>query len=492
MMKKACCCVLIFCCILTLLAGCGGSGSSGEKSVLIEADTTSSGEFYNGINGVGNIANGGLVAADKDFVYYYDESEYSIYRMQANGTDIVRFNEEPMYDGVRYIQVVDEWLYYFAGEDIYRMRTDGSDNTQLSQSYFGHEINRVNVVDEYVYFITAHRNGNIWRMKTDGTGLEIVFETDERWLATGATQLYNTSTYYLTIDGEWAYFFNYMGGEGGIWRMNIDGSSCELVHNASGQFLNAFDEWLYYIDESYMGPIIRVRADGTGRELLVDGNCRNINVADGWVYYINADDGQSLYRVRVDGTENHLVVDDGCSDINIANGWIYYSGTEQALFRVRLDGSERELINSADAILGETPLVLSPTRNESPLDYFVPGSTWTTPPAKAPGAPDSQQETTDSDPSSSAPDTSTEPMDYPPDVIAWDSPMEATIDADGGLNMRIGPDSTFDKVVLIPDRATIIVLGESKTSIVWWYVEHDGVMGYVHSDYLEYDISRFL
>ncbi len=87
---------------------------------------------------------------------------------------------------------------------------------------------------------------------------------------------------------------------------------------------------------------------------------------------------------------------------------------------------------------------------------------------------------------SASPNDPTSSTNLPTGVTGWDKPMTAIIDADGGLNMRVGPGSNYDKVMLIPDDSSIVVLGESSIDRAWWYVSYNGVMGFAHSEYIAY------
>lgn len=57
--------------------------------------------------------------------------------------------------------------------------------------------------------------------------------------------------------------------------------------------------------------------------------------------------------------------------------------------------------------------------------------------------------------------------------------------AEGGLNMRSGPGTEYDSIILVPDGYPTRAFGTSKVDNKWYFVEYENTLGYVNSEYIE-------
>jgi len=58
------------------------------------------------------------------------------------------------------------------------------------------------------------------------------------------------------------------------------------------------------------------------------------------------------------------------------------------------------------------------------------------------------------------------------------------VKANGGLNQRIGPDTTYESLQIIPDTAYVIVLAYTEDT-TWAYVNYAGKLGWANSSYIQ-------
>ena len=143
-LKKVFLCLGIFILVGGFCAGCGeskpetitsqpeeeirgnsvGSGG-GSETGMQEVEQAEPEEEIRG-NSVGNIANGGLVARQGDWIYYRNSSDgYKLYKVKTDGSGREKINDDSSW----FINVVGDWIYYVNADDgykLYKVKTDGS------------------------------------------------------------------------------------------------------------------------------------------------------------------------------------------------------------------------------------------------------------------------------------------------------------------------------------------------------------------------------
>lgn len=239
-------------------------------------------------NTSGNIANGGFVAQQGDWVYYCNPVE-KLYKVKEDGTGNTLI---PISDDVpRYLNVVGDWIYYL---NVSELTTDFR---------------------------------KIMKVKTDGTGRTII--TDD-------------TAECVNVVGEWIFYSN-ISDSGKLYKIQTDGMNKTLISNDVTWKLSVAGDWIYYINKSEGEKISRVKTDGTGRTLLSDQAAFNIIVEGDWVYY-NYPENFNVYKVKTDGTGRILVSDTNASRLNAARDWIYYFANDK-LYRVKTDGMSTTLLS---------------------------------------------------------------------------------------------------------------------------------------------------
>ena len=149
-----------------------------------------------------------------DFIMYQDDADgVTIHVCDLDGTQDKRITDNyafyPVYDG--------EYVYYVAGMNgdtkrtIRKVHIDGTDDQEVAPyaCYMGFMAKR-----NYLYFVYAEDGNRLYRMKKDGTGIELITQ-DENVLFPqffGAGLKYTTyTTGYEYIDGEYFAAFDGSG-----------------------------------------------------------------------------------------------------------------------------------------------------------------------------------------------------------------------------------------------------------------------------------------
>lgn len=286
-------------------------------------------------NSGGNQNNGGYAASDGSAFYYVLPTEETwviergmIVKANANGSIA-----GVLYHGNRphYLNAIGDWIYFTARTleydttQIYALRTDGSELRELlADERFG-RISNVFVADGSIYFIAGTvgiEDHAIYRISITGGEAERITEVA-------------VSAQSFVIDDGWIYCSN--GGE--TFRIRTDGTGKEIIAEFPLRAVNAAGGKLYSLQPT---NICQMDADGGNPIMLTEDKIIvNMNVADGWIYYC-AD--SSIFKMKTDGSEARQVCDysreqGSFPGIIVLGDWLYLTGGEQGLCRVRTDGS---------------------------------------------------------------------------------------------------------------------------------------------------------
>ena len=287
----------------------------------------------------GNIANGGLMAGDNNWVYYRSEVDgWKLYKAKYDGSSKAKIAD----DIASEINILNDWLYYsnFSdGHKLYKIKTDGTHKVKLTDC----AVKSINVVGDTIYFInwdnTNEENTNHpYRIKTDGSGIKKIVQM-------------NCSS--MVYSDGWLYFTSPQNGISSIFRMRSDGKDLSKLNNVYSHFLNVTHEYIIYwaVDS---GKLCRMDLDGSDDTAIFDKNVDYINVFGEWIYFSNSADKYNIYKIRFDGSDLMRLTDlpDDQFDlpsfspnsIYVINDYIFYRGfysetAGDALFYVPSDGS---------------------------------------------------------------------------------------------------------------------------------------------------------
>ena len=288
-------------------------------------------------NTPGNILALGMVVYNEGWIYRR-EGMSTLVKTRIDGTDyrVIDIGED---GGVGTLNVADGWIYhtqtYFTGPihdrvmhaNIYRIRTDGTGLERISDDagLF------LNVVDGWIYYVNRDSNRNLYRIRTDGTGRErlsdhviYTMHVMDGWVFYNLIPRYAAETLIgVTFDDDIEF-----SESGYIYKVRTDGTERTRISYANSQALLPYNSWIYYADRDNDLALYRMRHDGTEVMRIVDKSIHLINMVDGWLYYAHfAEDREyrRLYKVRPDGTDRQLVHDSSVGHFSIAGGWIFYA-----------------------------------------------------------------------------------------------------------------------------------------------------------------------
>ena len=264
-------------------------------------------------NTIGNMANGGYVAQQGDWIYYYDRG-YGLSKIKIDETNKTLITD----DHIENINVIGDWIYYINGSDqgtIYKIRTDGTEKTKICNMDLVWDLI---VVADWMYYSKYDSNTfsyKLYKMKTDGTE-QTMFSTNDSY------------DDFIVVDG-WIYYSNGIDQEYlcSLYKMRVDGSDRIRLNDTFTGVFNVINDWIYYRNVSDL-CLCKMRTNGTEFTRLNNEDSYFINVFGDWIYYVTSDeenvDKQYLCKSKIDGTERTVIKEGKFWTLNIANGWIYY------------------------------------------------------------------------------------------------------------------------------------------------------------------------
>lgn len=244
----------------------------------------------------------------------------------------------------------NNWIYYLApNEDstqigIFKIKNNGKDKQQLYMSEI--DIVSLNVYKNYIYFIGSATetyleeddvDNKIYRMKTDGTGLEVLNDNE---LNNDCYEIYvvNNQIYYIGLNAE-------------ICKMDLNGSNKSVVANNGTGFLGITKDYIIYNsdsgkeEEEYVTYIMNI--DGTEAKPIIEGKrLYSVNIEGDYIYY--GDEDKNIFKTKIgSGVEEKIYDNIEAYNLNTNEGYAYYLNYLDAenanytvcLFRVKLDGT---------------------------------------------------------------------------------------------------------------------------------------------------------
>ncbi len=246
------------------------------------------------------------------------------------------------------------WIYYLSpSEDtqkvgICKVKRNGEDKAELLMDDF--DILSMNVYKKYIYFIGIGTeeysfdddvDNKIYRMKTDGSDLEVINDNE-----------FNNECYEIYVLNNSIY---YIGTDENIYKMNLDGTNRQLVSDNGTGYLGITNKYIIYNVENEAGDnYVTYIMDLNGknpRPILENKRLYSVDISGNYVYYTDTE--KKIFRTKIDSGEEELVLDDTAYNLNLNGDNLYflnYLDEENedytvALFRVKADGSETEAQN---------------------------------------------------------------------------------------------------------------------------------------------------
>ncbi len=296
-------------------------------------------------NTSGNTVNGGLMCGAGGWVYFRSEADqWRLYKARPDGSEKQKLSD----DMASYLNVTEGWIYYsnFSdGHKLYKMKTDGTARTKLTDC----QTRDVNVIDDRIYYIN-------WD-NTDEKHVNVLYAID-----TGGknnTLIADGPCSSLITDGEFLYVTRSTGGgDFSVFKMNLDGSDpVKLNSGHYSHFPNVLGDYIFYWSVSE-NRLRRMQKDGSENVRIGNVPVDYVNAWDNHVYFSNAADRYNVYLIDTCGTTMEKLTDlppdkpelPGFSPNNIyvIDGYVYYRAfhseeTGDALFVVKPGANLQEV-----------------------------------------------------------------------------------------------------------------------------------------------------
>lgn len=229
-----------------------------------------------------------------NFIYFINE-KHEIARVDIVSGEMIIIQGHEL--GILvYFEVVDDYIYYARAlsddRALYRVKIGSGKKEKVFSQYFA----RTTFIEDWIYFINQKDNGNIYKMKLDGSQL------------TKLTSDINGLTHYTIAQDNIYYKLNT-----GIYKVNTDGTKKEKVIDYVD---NPKEEW---------APVYEVEP---GEE---------IKIIDNYIYYTYR---KSLYKFNTKNKENTKVIDDIEDRYAIKDNLIYYRDDYGRFFKLNTDTNE--------------------------------------------------------------------------------------------------------------------------------------------------------
>ncbi|HZY82857.1 MAG TPA: choice-of-anchor tandem repeat GloVer-containing protein [Cyclobacteriaceae bacterium] len=263
---------------------------------------------------------GGKLARGSVFSLNPDGSGYEVHR---------HIGAHPSAPGVFVVVGPDGYLYGASGTQIFKMKPDGTDVQML---YNGGQVPFAGI-----YSIAVSASGDIYGTLQDSNiaTAGVIFKLNADGSSLVKLHTYTTvvvgspntqPTNFIGSDGK-LYGANYAGGpspsEGVIYRINLDGTNYQILHDFSvtspEQFPNGLmegnDGKLYGVarkDMSTTGVIYRMDKDGTNFEIIKEVTQTKLNpltqLGDNKLYLTGSDENGNGRIIRLDADGNNYEV----------------------------------------------------------------------------------------------------------------------------------------------------------------------------------------
>ena len=157
--KKAICFVIILLCIFNL-SSCVSNTTSNAKNT----STNSTSE---------NAISNKTTTSENNLKLFYFPNKTEIVRINEDGSNKVIFSVGDI-DAYSII-IKNEWIYYLTAENdgnIYKIKTDGTDKTKI---FCDKKASNFQIVGDWIYF-SNDQDKKLYKMKTDGTNQQTLYD----------------------------------------------------------------------------------------------------------------------------------------------------------------------------------------------------------------------------------------------------------------------------------------------------------------------------
>jgi len=282
-----------------------------------------------------------------------------------------------MDDRVGGFVIADNYIYYENyNEDytIYRINLDGSGKTLIDDSYNY-------MLNSFGDWIAYHKQQVRYFAKPGGTEniemrfLDLALYADKYGIKPYVEDLSNRGNYIANNkgraiaakEGEWIYYIKPVNPNsiqytyaGNIYKVKEDGTGETLVCSDIASNINVKDGWIYYTRVIFgSDSIYKIRTDGTGKTQLktdIKANQDILQIVGDWIYYNEGYAGRSIMRMKLDGSNRQSLIpniEDLVQSFIVVGDWIYYTKSDLTKddyytffpYKMKTDGSMKSRID---------------------------------------------------------------------------------------------------------------------------------------------------
>ena len=274
---------------------------------------------------VGNIREYGYADEYNGWIYYIapdkELSKMGVYRVKENGTkqeeiniignnDIMSLN---VYKNYIYFIVQETSAYSNNGDTlnnkIYRMKIDGSDLEVINDNEFHNNCESIYVLNNSVYYIGT--DAKLYKMGLNGKNKKVV--SDEVFAVTKPYNNYIVTDDYIIYNKE-----DNSSGSAGTYTtmiMGIDGKGMKaVVEDEYLSYIDVDDSYIYFTDSDNILCKTKINS-GKKEELYKTRKVYHLNVKGDYAYFYSYTDNSevALYRINLKS------IDKGAQAIKVLN-----------------------------------------------------------------------------------------------------------------------------------------------------------------------------
>lgn len=277
----------------------------------------------------GNSTNKGLAIETKDKIYYSDGVD--LWSISRDGTSKSMLKQEAYPVN---LQILEDEIYYINEEDhhIYRINTDGTKDHKISDD----KAYSINIYNRRLYFMDRYNQLYMTSMSLDGTDKQVIKE-----IVANDMMIYNDYIYYITRTGN-------------ICKMRIDGANDRVLKTGTIQY-DVSKTGIYFTYDPRIGykpkGLYHLDFENNNETQLLSETPYSFNVYKNRIYY-NHPSKLSLYSMAIDGTERTEVTGVNSTQINLAGNYIFYKNLEDSkkIYQINVDGTNRKSLQGKTLI----------------------------------------------------------------------------------------------------------------------------------------------
>lgn len=294
--------------------------SATEVSTQVIAEPTEETLFQN--YGASNTVNSGICCTDGERFYYSDTNTKKLYQTE-NGTATEVADQFYGY----YLNLSGDCIYYAdaaADNCITAYNLTSGNRTVICNMH----VQELTLYKEKLYFTcTDGERRTVYRMNTDGSGLESLANCEDLW--------------YMTIYKDVVYYVNYENDQYAIISMNPDGTDSRMIRKYNASDLCIAEDKIFFAERDTR-YLYSMNLDGSDVRQLNSTYSRCLNYMNGQLYYYSSkESGRNIYSCDLEGNITGRYAS-GAKFLMLMENELYYYDWDEVLHVLPLDKKSEE------------------------------------------------------------------------------------------------------------------------------------------------------